>query len=384
MPDSSFDVIIVGLGAMGSAAAYHLAKSGRKVLGLDRFRPPHTQGSSHGQTRIIREAYFEDPAYVPLVQRAYELWAELEQQSGRILLKKTGGLMIGPASGVVFSGAKRSAEQHRLAHEILTAADVRGRFPVLQPEDSMSAVWEPRAGILFPESCIEAHLQLARTRGATLQYDEPVQRWEADHPVRVITSKGSYSAEQLLFCAGAWTGELFRDLGLPLRVERQVQFWFEPAAKAASFEPDKCPIHIWEFERDRFFYGFPDLGEGVKVAAHHEGVSTLPDNVDRTVREDEVDRMRQVLKRFVPDANGRLRSTAVCMYTNTPDGHFVIDHHPKCPEVLMASPCSGHGFKFSSAIGEVLADLLWTGQSRFDLKLFQLKRLQATTVELKH
>jgi sarcosine oxidase len=375
MPNNSYDVIVIGLGAMGSAAAYHLTRSGRRVLGLDRFTPPHTQGSSHGQTRIIREAYFEDPAYVPLVQRAYELWAELEQRTGRSLFRPTGGLMIGPPDGEVLSGARRSAEQHGLKHQILSAAEVRQRFPALTPEDGIAAVWEPRAGILFPERCIEAHLQQARAHGATLHESETVLRWEAHHPVRVVTERATYTADQVVFCAGAWTGQLFEDLQLPLQVERQIQFWFEPNAEVSDFAPEQCPIHLWEYERGRFFYGFPNLGEGVKVAAHHQGKFSDPDRLDRTVTEWEIEHMREIVRRFLPGAAGALRSTAVCMYTNTPEGHFLIDRHPSFPHVFIASPCSGHGFKFSSAVGEVLSELLSRGRSRFDLSLFSVQRL---------
>jgi sarcosine oxidase len=284
MPASSYDAIIIGLGAMGSAAAFHLARAGYRVLGLDRYQPPHTWGSSHGQTRIIREAYFEHPAYVPLVQRAYELWSELEKESKRHLFTQTGGLMIGPSNGFVVSGAKRSAEEHHLQHEILAGAQVERRFPGLRPGPEKSAVWEPRAGILFPERCVEAHLDLAMKCGADLRFDESVQHWAVEgDSIRVLTMKGSYAAGHLLCSAGAWTREILAGLHLPLQIERQVQYWFEPARNPEFFLPDRCPIHIWEYESGRFFYGFPNLGEGVKVAAHHEGLKADPDQLDREV-----------------------------------------------------------------------------------------------------
>ena len=368
---STFDAIIIGLGAMGSAVACQLARRGGRVLGLDRFAPPHALGSSHGQTRIIREAYFEHPAYVPLVRRAYELWAELEGQTGRALFRQTGGLMIGRPDSAVVAGAKRSAKEHSLQHEVLSAAEVRIRFPALQPCDEMIAVWEPRAGILFPEICIEAHLTMARKQGADLRSDEPALSWEDDGgAVRVITSKGAYHAGQLVLTAGSWIQSLLRDLKLPLAVERQVQFWFEPK-HPVHFQPERCPIHIWEHEPGRFFYGFPDLGDGVKVARHHEGAIINPDSINREVGPEEVEAMRAFVRQFLPEADGPLRATVVCMYTNTPDGHFFIDWHPAHPQVLIASPCSGHGFKFSTVIGEVMADLLTAGQSRFDLSLFR-------------
>jgi sarcosine oxidase len=367
----TYDVAVVGLGAMGSAAAFHLARRGRSVLGLDRFAPPHALGSSHGSTRIIREAYFEHPAYVPLVQRAYALWSELERASGRELLRITGGLMLGRSEGVLIGGARRSAEEHRLPHELLTAAEVRARFPALAPDDDMVAVCEPRAGVLFPERCIQAHLDLARKHGATLCFDEPATAWRSEGGgVRVATGQGEYRAAQLLLTAGSWMRAVTPGLELPLTVERQVLYWFAPRADGPSFAPARCPIHLWEPSPRRFFYGFPDFGEGVKVALHHGGDVADPENVRREVGGDEVAAMRDLLRRFLPAADGALRSAAVCTYTNTPDEHFWIDRHPDHASVLIASPCSGHGFKFSSVIGEALADLLMEGRPRFDMTLF--------------
>jgi sarcosine oxidase len=374
---NSFDAIILGLGAMGSAAAYHLARRKQRVLGLDRFTPPHTFGSSHGQTRIIREAYFEHPLYVPIVQRAYENWAELERASGQILFQQTGGLMIGPPEGILFSGAKRSAEIHHLSYEVLATGDIRRRFPAFHPTEEMAAIWEPAAGIVFPERCIAAHLQMALQHGATLQYDEPALKWERDgEGVRVSTAKGEYYASRLLLSAGAWFNQLVAELNLPLVIERQVLLWFAPKTQAEHFAPQHCPIYIWEHEPDRIIYGFPDLGDGVKVGIHHEGEQTNPDHVRREVGADDVEAMRVILRRIMPAIDTTPRATAVCLYTTTPDAHFLLDFHPECPQVLLASLCSGHGFKFSSAFGEILADLLLEGRSRFDLSLFRLQRLQ--------
>ena len=304
----TIDVIIVGLGAMGSAAAFHLARRGQRVLGLDRFAPPHAYGSSHGQTRIIREAYFEHPVYVPLIQRAYELWAELEIQSGRNLFQPTGGLMIGRPDSAVVAGALRSAKEHHLKFKLFSGAEVRRHFPGLRPTDDMVAVWEPRAGILFPEHCIEAHLRLAREHGADLRLDTPVSRWEARAGgVRVASDRCQYEAGQLVLAAGGWIKALLPDLNLPFTVERQVQFWFEPK-KAAPFQPAHCPIHLWEHQPGRHFYGFPNLGEGVKVAGHHEGETASPDAIRRDVSPAEVEGMRRIVRQFLPDADGPLRS----------------------------------------------------------------------------
>jgi sarcosine oxidase len=370
---SRFDVIVVGLGAMGSAAAYHLAKSGRRVLGFDRFHPPHELGSSHGLTRIIREAYFEHPFYVPLVQRAYQLWAELEHRSGRKLLTPTGGLMIGPPDGPLVGGALRSAREHNLRHELLSGAELRRRFPVFNPAPEALAVWEPRAGVLFPEPAIQTHLELAEELGATLRFNEPVLSWTAEPTgVRVSTANGSWRADRLLLSAGAWLGELLQERTFPLKVERQVFCWFEPQANRDKLS--QIPIYICEYSSGRFFYGFPDSPDGMKAAIHHQGETTHPSTVRRQVEAAEIESVRSPLARLLPDAAGALRSTAVCLYTNTPDEHFVFGQHPNHPQVILASPCSGHGFKFSPAIGEIAACLLDGKQPNFDLSLFRPER----------
>ncbi len=372
----TYDVIIVGLGAMGSAAAFHLARTGCRVLGLDRYEPPHTFGSSHGLTRIIREAYFEHPLYVPLVHRAYELWHDLEQHTGRRLLLQTGGLMLGAPDGVLVRGAQRSAQEHNLPHRILNAADLRREYPAFQPADDMVAVWEPRAGILFPELAIKTHLELAAKAGVDLKFNTPVVEWQAgQHGVQVKSASGVYFGKKLLLSPGAWMNSLVPSLNLPLTIERQVLFWFEPRAQPQLFDPNRFPIFICEYSPHRFFYGFPNLGDGVKAGIHHEGVTSGPDHLDREVSERETEAARSVLQQFIPDAAGSLRSSAVCMYTNTPDEHFLLDWHPAYPQVLIASPCSGHGFKFSPVIGELAATLLSGGKPGFDLSLFKIARL---------
>ena len=365
----AYDVIVIGLGAMGSAAACHLAQRGTRVLGLDRFTPPHAFGSSHGETRIIREAYFEHPMYVPMVQRAYLLWRALEEQTGTTLLRETGGVMLGTPDSDLVKGALLSAELHQLPHEMLTAIQVRERFPALRPEPDMAAVWEPRAGVLFPDLCITAHLAQARKHGADLHYQECALRWEnSSDGIRVVTTNGEYCAAKLIVTAGAGISVLFPEL--PLRIERQVLFWFDPAGSVSMFAPDCCPVHLWQFDGRRFFYGFPNFGSGVKVAFHHGGAMTTADAVQRDVEDFELEDIRCALRRFVPAADGDLRATSVCLYTNTPDEHFWIDRDPAHPLAVIASACSGHGFKFSPAIGEILADLVQDRRPRFDLSLF--------------
>jgi sarcosine oxidase len=369
------DVAIVGLGAMGSAAAYHFARRGKRVLGFDRFAPPHALGSSHGETRIIREAYFEDPRYVPMVQRAYPLWRELEQESGERLIRSTGGLMIGPEEGVLVRGARASAEIHGLPFERLEAGELRRRFPALAPRDDMVAIWEPRAGVLFPESCVRAHLQAASRHGAELRVDEAVEGWRADgQGFELRTARGTYRADRLVLAANAWLQRLLPDLPLGLSVTRQPLFWFEPRAHREWFEPERLPIHLWEPEPDRFFYGFPAFHAELKVATHGEGATSDPDTVDRHIGDAEVEAHRRRLETYLPDAAGRFARAVVCLYANTQDGHFILDRHPEHERVLIISACSGHGFKFSSAIGEIAADLLLEGRSRLDLNLFRLRK----------
>ena len=354
---------------MGSATVYHLAKRGVRVLGLDQFHPPHAFGSSHGQTRIIREAYFEHPAYVPLVQRAYALWDELSRDTNTKLFLQTGGLMIGAPQGVVAGGARLSAETHRLPFEVLSAEQIQKRFPALRPGENMVGILEPRAGILFPEQCVAAHLDHARA--AQLNYDEQVLRWKRDGTgVQVTTNKETYACAHLVLSAGSWLKRLVPEL--PLVVERQVLFWFA-SSRPDIFRPDRCPIHLWEHTTGRYFYGFPDLGNGVKVAGHHEGQIVEPDKINRTVSPSEIEDMQQLVAPFLPALTGLCLESVVCMYTNTPDGHFLIDRHPEHPQVLLVSPCSGHGFKFSSAIGEVAADLITNRPSVFDLSLFRFR-----------
>lgn len=370
-----YDVVIVGLGATGSAAAYQLAKRGQRVLGLDRFHPPHSMGSSHGGSRIIREAYIEDPSYVPLVQRAYELWAELEAESGTTLYTRTGGLMIGDPDGETVQGALASARQHGLDHELLDAAGVRQRAPAFNLPNHHGAVWEPRAGVLNPELCVETHLNLAGKHGAELRFDEPVSKWRPDGDgVSVDSGSGTYLADKLVLSAGAWTGAFNAKLDLPLQVTRQTVYWFRPA-KPETLRPERFPIYVWRLPEGDSVYGFADFGDGAKIGVHNTDITTDPDAVERRVSVDEVDHARDLLLRYIPDAAGEFLRAEACLYTNTPDGHFLIDFHHRHPQVILASPCSGHGFKHSAAIGEVLADLVTQGASRLDLGLFGLDRL---------
>lgn len=374
-----FNVIVIGLGGMGSATVYQLAQRGQKVLGLEQFTPPHDRGSSHGKSRIIRQAYFEHPSYVPLLLRAYQLWQQIEQETKQDILVLTGGLMIGPPNSTTVTGSLRSAQEHGLAYELLDAQQIQNRFPLLHPDSGTIALFEAKAGFVRPEVSISAHLQRAVQLGADLHFEEPVLDWRAnEHGVQVITAKGSYEADRLVIAPGAWAKQLLK-LEIPFVVERQVLYWFEPLRNRDQFSCDQLPIYIWETEDGIQFYGFPaygDRAEGVKIAFFRMGEVCTPETIDRTVYVDEIEQMRQCLNRYIPDLNGTLLHTATCMYTNVPDQHFVIGLHPDYANVVIASPCSGHGFKFASVVGEILADLAIDGKTSHPLDLFRPDRFR--------
>lgn len=376
-----YDVIVAGLGGMGSAAARHLAGRGKRVLGLERHTPAHDRGSSHGASRIIRQAYFEGAEYVPLLLRAYELWERLERESGRDLLTLTGGLMVGRRDGELVPGSLASAEEHGLPYELLEAAEIRDRFPTFSPTPDTVALFEERAGFLRPEESVRAHLERAASSGAELRFEEPVLSWEAPASgdrVRVETREGIYEAERLVISPGAWAPQLLSDLGVPLEVERQVMFWFEPEGDRGLFEPDRFPIFICEPDDGKIFYGVPDgLHGGVKAAFHHvDGAACTPETLDRRVRSEEVSAIRERLAAHVPALAGRCMEARACMYTNTPDLHFVISLHPDYPQIAIACGFSGHGYKFCSVVGEILADLATEGSTRHPIDLFAPARLR--------
>ena len=368
------DVIVAGLGAHGSSAAYHLASRGASVLGFDRFARGHTLGSSGGRSRIIRLSYYEHPDYVPLLRRAWTLWRELERVSGDHLLTETGGLYAGPPEGELVGGALESALQHELEHEVLDAAALRERYPLFEWPDGWKGVYERQAGWLAPERSIETHLRLAEKNDATLRFEEPVARWSSNADgVRVTTANGTYEAKHLVIAAGSWIPQLAPELAPELSVERNVLFWFEPTRDRDAFA--RLPVYIVQ-DTDRIFYGFPYVeGQGIKVAGLHFGDRADPDTVDRSVSAADEERVRAWVRRRMPAANGERRDAKVCMYTNTPDAHFIVDRLADHPNVVVASACSGHGFKFASVIGEVLADLVLTGETRHPIGFLSAKRL---------
>jgi len=370
----SFDILVIGLGAHGSSALYHLAKTGKKVAGIDQFTPPHLHGSSHGQSRIIREAYHENPVYVPFVRAAYDLWDELQHEAGRPLLIETGGLLLGTAETTVVKGARLSAETHGIASEWLEAADIRRRFPAFRPTDDTVAVLEKRAGILYPEECIKLHLAGAVGKGAEIRCEERVEKiTPSGNGIEVRTSKARYLAEKVIVNAGAWLGDLLPELRLPLYIERQVVCWFRDAGTGGVLQPDRMPVYIWEYMPGRMFYGFPDLGQGIKIGFHHGGRHIRADELRQDAGAEEIGEIRDIARNYLA-IEPVFQDTSVCIYTNTPDEHFIIDEYPDCPQILVVSPCSGHGFKFSSVVGKIASDWAVERDVEFDLKPFALGR----------
>lgn len=372
----SYDVIVVGVGAMGSAVCHQLAERGVRVLGLDQFDIGHKLGSSGGQTRLIRLAYYEHPDYVPLLRRAYELWDALERVSGEKLFYRAGGLYIGHPDAGLISGSLASARQHSLVHELLSRDGLKERYPQFRVPDDYVALFEADAGLLLSERIIAVQARLAVRHGADIRDNERVRGWSAsDGGVTVQTDRGEYHGGQLIFTAGAWTDKLLRGLGVPLSVTRQVLGWVAPR-RPAPFRLGACPCFAIQ-HGDGLFYGFPmlDGDDELKIAHHHRGPAADPDTLDRhPTAQDEAD-FRPGLREYLPDADGSLRRMHICMYTYSPDGHFILDRHPAEERVLLACGFSGHGFKFAAVIGEALADLAMQRRTELPVEFLRLSRL---------
>jgi sarcosine oxidase len=360
---------------MGSAVAAHVAARGQRVLGLERFGPAHARGSSHGETRIIRQAYFESPEYVPMLRRAYQLWDALEARTGMRLRAQIGGLFVGRPETAVVAGTLASAERWDLAHEIYDAAELRRAFPAATPLDDEIGVYEAVAGALFPEPAVRAHLLVAVDEGAELRFGVQATGWDAnDKGVRVTLADGAHvEAHRLAICAGPWFAHIAPDLGIPLRIERNVQFWFAPLDRDAV-SPAHLPIYAVQRDGAAMFYGFPDFGDGAKVAHHRGGRDADPDALDRTVSAGEIAIAHAALASFVPLAAGPFLRADPCMYSLTPDEHFVIGVHPRHPNVVVAGGFSGHGYKFTPVVGEIVGALLANADPGFSLDLFSPTR----------
>ncbi|QIB74616.1 N-methyl-L-tryptophan oxidase [Halogeometricum borinquense] len=371
-----YDVIVVGVGGMGSATAYHLANRGADVLGLERYDVPHDRGSSHGVTRIIRKAQYEHPSYVPLVRRAYDLWRELAEKTGRDLLTITGGIDAGPPDSQVFDGSRRSCEAHGIDHELLSAAEVNDRFPGYDLPEDHRAVYQPDGGFLVPEQCIIAHTEAAQAASAEIRAREPMCDFTplADGGIRVTTPKGTYEADRLVVTAGAWTPKLVPELEGLAVPERQVLAWLQPSDPTA-FDAENFPVFV-HADEDGHYYGFPrhDV-PGFKFGKFNHFKETVdPDEMDREPRPADERALRAYAERCFPKGAGPTMKLATCLFTNTPDEHFILDTHPEHSQITIGAGFSGHGFKFASVVGEILADFALDGETDHDTDLFRIDR----------
>lgn len=372
---AGYDAIVLGSGGVGSSALMHLALRGARVLGIDRFAPAHDRGSSHGHTRLIRQAYYEHPDYVPLVLRAFELWKDLEERVGETLYHQVGLLQIGPKQGEVLSGVRASAKQHRLPIDELSADQCERRFAGFRVPPSCEAIFESRAGYLLVERCVEAHAKVAVQAGAELRIGEAVRSWRAEGKgVVVETDCGCYSADRLFITAGAWAGSLLADLKIPLVVRRKPLYWFR--TRTDTYQADRgCPAFLYDLPGG-CFYGFPQIDpRGIKVAQHTGGaVVDDPLTVDREIDPADQEAVAAFVAEFLVDATTQCTDHAVCMYTMTPDAHFIVDRHPQHPQVALAAGLSGHGFKFTSVLGELLCQLVLDGHARLPLEFLSCRR----------
>ncbi len=372
-----YDAIVLGVGGMGSAALYHLARRGAQVLGIERYNIPHEMGSSHGLTRIIRLAYYEHPSYVPLLRRAYELWRQLENAVQERLLIITGSIDASAEHDDVFKGSKASCEIHHLLHDVLDSQELRARFPGYRLPQDIVALYQPDGGFLLSERCIVAHVMAAQELGAEVHGQEQVMGWEPrGHGAEVRTDRDRYGADKLIMCAGAWGAKLISELTTLAVPERQVLAWFQPI-RPALFRLHTFPVFNMAVEEGRY-YGFPLHGiPGFKVGRyHHLAQHVDPDRMDREVHREDEEVLRSFTARYFPEAAGPTMSLKTCLFTNTPDEHFILDLHPQFPQVCLATGFSGHGFKFCSVVGEIMADLAQQGESRHSLDLFRLRRFQ--------
>lgn len=377
MSQQHYDAIVIGVGGMGSATLFELAKRGRHVLGLEQFELVHSLGSSHGRTRVIRKAYYEHPNYVPLLHRAYERWYELEQRVGRTLFVECGCLNIGAESSELIQGVRQACAEHRLPVDALTAGEIRSRFPPLQFLEPYVGLLEKQAGFLLVEECVRAHIAAASRAGAVIHERETVRRWSpTGGGIEIETDRDRYLADWLVVTAGPWATKILADLQIPLTVMRQTPFWFA-TADDALFRRDRFPIYMADTP-EGYFYGFPVIdADGHKIARHYgQPELSAPEQIDRLVHESDEADVRTFIRRHVPLADGARRAASVCTYTLTPDRHFILDRHPAHDRVAIAAGFSGHGFKFASVVGEIMADLIETGATRYPIDMFRLHRFK--------
>lgn len=371
----AFDVIVLGVGGVGSATLYELASRNLRVLGIDRFAPGHDRGSSHGESRIIRQAYFEHPDYVPLLYRAYELWCDLEQRAQTPLFFPVGLLEIGPPEGVVIPGVLESARKYLVEVQELSPPEVARRFPGYVVPPGMQAVFEPQAGYLLVEECVRAQARLAQEQGATLHIGETVMSWRArGDGVEVTTDREVYTAARLVITAGAWARDLVTDLGVPLRVLRKHLYWYRPTS--AHFRREAlAPTFLYELPQG-VFYGFPEVHPGEIKVGEHSGGSEVSDPLhdERAAEEEDRRRVDAFVQACLPTAYCAQTRHATCFYTMSPDEHFLVDRHPRHAQVAFAAGLSGHGFKFTPVLGEALADLVTTGSTELPIGFLSVRR----------
>jgi len=369
------DVAIVGGGVVGSAAAWQCAARGASVVLIEQFEAGHDRGSSHGESRITRTSIFEHPDYVPLVRRSTELVTQLERETGERLLTPLPILYLGPEGGELIRGVRESARTHGLAVGELTRVEAAQAYPQFRVRGS-DVVLREQGGALHPDACLRALWGRARALGAELRDRTRVERWEADGAGVSVVAGETLRARSLVLAPGAWAERLFKlDAPIGLSVERTWWAFCGAPADPAAFAPGRFPAYIWDFAPEDPFYGFPDLGRGAKCAFHHTNDLVDPDAPRRVVSEAELGRLRARLTAAIPDLAVGFREAKTCLYTTTRDGHFVLDRHPRHANVLLASPCSGHGFKHAFAVGEALADLALDGRTRHKIDLFALARL---------
>jgi sarcosine oxidase len=378
----TYDLIVIGVGGMGSAIVAHAAARKLRVLGLEQFSIPNIRGSSHGATRILRLGLHEGPTYVPLVLRAVELWKELGDKIGTPIFHQCGGLDVALPTSPIFKGSKGACEKFNIAHEILDAVETTRRFPAVRPGKDMLTVFQPGSGFVLPELAITAHVNLALEQGAEIHGHERVLEYETragKHLVR--TDRATYEARQIIFSAGAWMGKLLARENVPVVPERTVLGWFAPKANAASFQTDRLPIWIIDAPEIGHFYGFPIYSvPGFKLGRLREIPSPAvdPDALRREPDgEDEAD-MRSFIKEIFPDADGPVLSMETCFFENSPDRTPIIDRLPGTDGAWIVGGFSGHGFKFCSAVGEVMTELITTGSTSFDLSPFRFSRFSST------
>jgi sarcosine oxidase len=379
-----YDVIVLGVGSMGAATCYHLARRGLKVLGLEQFSIPHEKGSYTGQTRIIRKAYFEHPGYVPLLHRAYSNWNDLEELSERKIYFKTGLVYIGAPMHPIIRGVKKASALFKLDVEELTHEELWKRYPQFHPEPGSTILLENDAGFLLPGLAITSYINEACRYGAIILSEEKTLGWKkVEKNIEVETEKGKYTASKLVITAGAWTEKVIPKLGVPIKITRQVMLWVKPG-NAANYSPSNFPCWMIANNANGVYYGFPDFVEpgqgepgGLKFALHYPGQVTDPDFVNRSVSPQEVEDIVDGLREYLPVSTNQVVATKTCLYSNSPDEDFIIDHLPGYEgTVSFACGFSGHGFKFASVIGEILADLSTDGETNLPIDFLRLKRFE--------